>query len=393
MQQILSKPPAEVQYENDFVRRHYNRKQSFQSFTDHAQLFDWISWLHSQGLIRPLLLDFRAPYSEEDDDDYHALKTVHDRLAIWLGRTLARDASGMGFSIVEECGGTLNSDAARGIFLELLNTFEKTPLTETAIPTIAQRRWLLLFLRQSPATYGGLHAQMIDILVKRKHWPTALRVVAYLVSTMIRKPRGDESDGIVAPTPGPALTGEQYDLPQALETIKAHAGTQPQRQAELLAVLESACLELGELYVLLGRNNHHHSELVPFESILTISEIRSDSIRVMVRFTCLIALDLAIAGGLKKAYFIRWLDSKNQILIRCALLCMAKSTLPAGEILDVLLNHDGIYPLAFRADIERAELINRIYPKLTEAEKDAYWRAVRAGPSAEWEEGAPDEQI
>ena len=98
-----------------------------------------------------------------------------------------------------------------------------------------------------------------------------------------------------------------------------------------------------------------------------------------------------MAAKLDRATFIRWMDSKNQILIRCALLCMPKSQLKASEMLDVLVNHNGIYPLAFRADIERALLMHAIYPKLSESEKQTFWHAVNQGPSDEWAKRAPNE--
>jgi SIR2-like domain len=392
LQQILSKPPAEVQYEEDFIRRHYSRKQSSHSFTGHAQLFEWISWMDKQGMIRPLLLEFQSRGAEEAEEEYETQRNVHGSLSFWLGRTLARDASGVGISIVEECGGTLNFNAARGILIELLNVWEKAAVTDATIPTLSQKRWLFLLLRQSPATYFGLHARTVDLLGKRDQWSAALRVVAYLVSSSIRKPRPNDLDGIIGRGPAPALVGEHYDLTQALEGIKLQAGQQPQRQAELMAVLELACLDLGELFEIVGRNNHHHSDLVPFESILNQTETGSDSIRLLVRSTCLIALEMARAGKVGRNDFIRWLDSKNQILVRCALLCMRHSPLPPSELLDVLINHNGIYSLAFRANIERAEFVNAIYDQLTEAEREAYWQAVYAGPSAEWEEGAPRDQ-
>ena len=119
---------------------------------------------------------------------------------------------------------------------------------------LAQKQWLFLLLRQSPATYLALHARMIALLGKYEEWATALRVVAFLVSSSIRIPSGngrDEYFGHSGPTP--TLTGEHFDLTQSLEAIERQAGKDTQRQMDLLRVLEQACLELGEQHELVGR--------------------------------------------------------------------------------------------------------------------------------------------
>jgi hypothetical protein len=70
---------------------------------------------------------------------------------------------------------------------------------------------------------------------------------------------------------------------------------------------------------------------------------------------------------------------------------MEKSQISASEVLNVLINHDGFYPMAFMAQMERDPVIHVIYPKLTDAEKNTFWQTVNRGPSEEWEKGAPDE--
>jgi hypothetical protein len=371
LQQILANPQVISPSDEGFLRRHYNREHSVGAFVEHAQLFDWVPWMHGKGLIRPLLTEQNA-------------NNTNGTLSFWLGRTLAKDGSGVGLSIVEECGGVLNFSAARGILIEVLNAWEHTK------PTLAQKQWLSLLLRQSPATYLALHARLISLLGKYDEWVAALRVVTFLVSSSIRNPSGNGRDEYLGHSgPTPTLTGEHFDLTQSLEAIERQAGKDTQRQMDLLRVLEHACLELGEQYELLGRNNHHQGDIVPHTSILAPNELHTQPIDALIRFTCLFAVNMA--AKLDKATFIRWMDSKNQILIRCALLCMPKSQLGASEVLDVLLNHNGIYPLAFRADIERALLMHAIYPKLTESEKQAYWQAIKQGPSDEWAKGLPNE--
>jgi hypothetical protein len=111
----------------------------------------------------------------------------------------------------------------------------------------------------------------------------------------------------------------------------------------------------------------------------------------LIAFTCRFALNLSSAGKLDKEILTRWMDSKNQILIRCALLCLEQSHLTPSAILDLLINHDGLYPLAFFPDPERDAVIHSIFPRLTEVEKHTLLEAMRRGPSTEWEKGAPDE--
>jgi hypothetical protein len=373
LQQILGNPSVLSSSDEDFLLRHYNREHTVGAFLEHAQLFEWVPWLHQKGRVRPLL-------SERTFDN------TNGALSFWLGRTLAKDGSGVGIAIVDECGGDLNFNTARGILIEVLNSIEKMR------PTVAQKHWLALLLRQSPATYLGTYARIVNLLRKYDEWDLALRVVAFLATSSIRFPNSNRpNEHFAGSGPFPTLTGEHYDLTQTFEAISLLAGKDSQRQLELLGVLERACLELGEQCVVLGQNNHHHPGLVSFESILRSDRYDSDAIGALIEFTCQFALNMSVAGKLDTSKFVHWMDSKNQILIRCALLCMEKSQISASEVLNVLINHDGFYPMAFMAQMERDPVIHVIYPKLTDAEKNTFWQTVNRGPSEEWKKGAPDE--
>lgn len=373
LQQILATPDILAPSQEGFLLRHYSREHSVGAFIEHAQLFDWVRWMHAKALIRPILHESNPG-------------TPNGQLSHWLGKELAKDSSGFGLAMVEEYGGVLNAATAHGVLVDLLRAIETAP------PTLAQKQWLELLLRQSRATYIAIYANVVSALRRWNEWDIALQIIAYLVSPTIRFPSDNRPNPHFAGTgPFPSLLAEHYDLTQAFDAIAVFAGKDTSRRVALLGVLEQACQALSGQCSILGLNNHHRGGLVSIDSILTSDRYDADPIGALIAFTCRFARDLASEGKLDKETYVRWMDSKNQILIRCALLCMEKSQLTPSEILDVLIHHNGFYPLAFFAATERAPLIHSIYPELTTEERAAFWEAQRRGPTPEWQEGAPHE--
>jgi hypothetical protein len=373
LQEILANPRVISRSQEGFLLRHHCREHTVGAFVEHAQLFDWVRWMHGKGLILPLLKN-SAPIG------------VEGLLSHWLGQMFARDESGIGLGIVEECGGILNNSSAHGLLVTILRAIEKTSVTN------AQKHWLWLLLRQSPSIYLGVYASVISALARWDEWELALQFVTFLVTPTIRpQTDGRPNPHFIGSGPFPSLIADHYDLTQSFDAIGVIAAKDSVRQPELLTVLERACRKLGEQCAILGLDNHHRPGLVSFDSILTADRYHTDALGALIAFTCRFALDLSSAAKLNKEILSRWMDSKNPILIRCALLCMEKSPLPPSAILDLLVNHDGLYPLAFFPDPERDAAIHSIFPRLTEAEKRTLLVAMRRGPSTEWEKGAPDE--
>lgn len=373
LQQILANPNLRSRSDEDFVLRHYNRQPTVGAFTDHALRFEWVIWLHSKGLIKPMLTENGAQSTDR-------------QLSNWLGKMMARDKSGISFGILSDCGGHLNSHAARGIFMEIMRALATAP------PDLAQKEWLRILLQQPSAIYFHLHSHMVGPLVKHGEWRLALDFFEFLVRPHVELGDiggRDNRFGKIASQP--VLTGEHFDLGETWRMISGASISLVDRRNEILEVLEKACLRLGEQCQLLGLDSHHRPGLVSSQA-LSLAKSDDDSIGSFVQLFAQHASGMAATGLLDEKRMSRWMESGNQVLIRCALLCMRQGRFSASTVLNILIKNNGFYPFAFFAVEELMPLLNKIYSHLSDPEKELFWNEVEKGPSEKWSKGSFDDK-
>jgi hypothetical protein len=357
--------------QSSLLRRCLEREDSCHFFTNEAQGWRWVRWLHEQGLLPPLF-----------DASRQELTTPQWTLAYWLARALLAESSDEGLLLVEKHHGVLGprlwSALCRTLWLN-----DKVDWKSRLI-----QKWVLLLLQTCPRNTMSEVSHLLKKVAEASPDTVGIILLRRLTALRVIVKKGfDLASGDTVKLRDKAkfeieVAGETHELATVWEgCFKPRF---PELREALILLLEDRLREAHELYQVTERSDSTRDAFSHRDRIYKRDVYRTGRSLSLVLDFLLDVLEVSAKRGwsLPEQRLTGWLASRIPALVRVGLYALHLfNDLPKSRKVELVREHDLVHPAVFGATHEAWRLLSDCYAALSTAAKQSLWQAINQGPS------------